>query len=265
MVGRAIGAQDARMQVLASRPSASEQPGRLAVLVPAAFATALFVAALWILATVVGGGLLERVVTPGRTSAYTVVAGVLTWAFAMSAPPAFVLLGYSKASLALARARARRPRVTPAVRLRRALGDDHVVATNLRLPDGSRIVPELVVGPFGVAVVEELPPSEAVVSRGARTWEVRVGSGHIRSVEHPFARATRDATRVRQWLTGNARDEDFPIYAAVVGRDSRLEPAEGVELLAPDQVAKWLAALAPYEPFDAGRRERIVGMIRAAL
>jgi len=252
------------MQVLISSPRPHERPSRLAVLRPASGAAVLFATSLWILWLVFGAGLLDGIGS-ARTTTYSVVAGVLTWAFAISAPPAFGLLGYSWASIAFARMRARRPRVTPAVRLRRALGDDHVVATNLRLPDGSRVVPELVVGPFGAAVIAEVPPSEAVISRGSRTWEVRVGTGHIRTIEHPFARATRDAERVRAWLSANDRDEQIPVYAAVVGRDSRLGDSDSVMVLSSDQVAGWLTSLPAHAPLDAGRRERIVGMIRAAL
>ena len=100
---------------------------------------------------------------------------------------------------------ARRPRVTPAVRLRRAIGDDHVVATSVRLPVGNRVLPELVIGPFGAAVIEELPPSGAVMSRGVRTWEVRVGNGYIRTIENPLDRATHDAEIVRSLALARGR------------------------------------------------------------
>ena len=84
---------------------------------------------------------------------------------------------------------------------RRAIGDDHVVATSVRLPDGTRVLPELIIGPFGAAIIEELPPPGAVMSRGVRSWEVRVGNGYIRTIENPLERAAHDAERVRGWLS----------------------------------------------------------------
>jgi hypothetical protein len=151
------------------------------------------------------------------------------------------------------------------VRLARAIGDDHIVATGLQLPDGSRIIPELVVGPFGAAVFHELPPAGAVMSRGVRSWEVRVGNGQIRTIENPLERATRDCERVRSWLSGDENDHVIKVYAAVVGTDPRVERSATCAVLAPDQVAEWLTSLPPQRTIDAGRRARIVKMVRVAL
>ena len=57
---------------------------------------------------------------------------------------------------------------SPTVAIARTVADDHAVATRVRLPDGSRIVPELVIGPFGAAVIEELPPPGAVLRMAKR-------------------------------------------------------------------------------------------------
>ena len=165
----------------------------------------------------------------------------------------------------LPRARARRPRVTPAVRLRRAIGDDHIVATGVRLPDGSRVLPELVVGPFGAAIIEELPPVGAVMSRGVRSWEVRVGNGYIRTIENPLERAAHDAERVRSWLSPEDGDMILKVYAAVVGTDPNVQRTPSCALIAPTQVAEWLGSLPPQKTLDKGRTDRIVRELRAAL
>ena len=201
----------------------------------------------------------------GRPTTYELVAGALAWTFALTAPAGFGLVGVARLTTAFDRWRARRPRVTPAVRLRRAIGDDHVVATSVRLPDGSRTVPELVVGPFGAAIIEELPPPGAVMSRGVRSWEVRVGNGHIRTIENPLERASHDAERVRAWLSPDDSDHVIKVYAAVVGTDPRVERSPAVALIAPSQVAEWLSSLPPAKSLDSGRRDRIVREIRAAL
>jgi hypothetical protein len=253
------------MQVIASHRPVAGRPSRLAVASSFAIGTGFLVAAGWILFAVFAMGFLDRFVPTGRASTFQLVAGALAWAFALTAPPAFGLVGLSRLATAVERARSRRPRITPAVRLARAIGDDHVVATNLRLPDGSRIVPELVVGPFGAAVIEELPPAGAVLSRGIRSWEVRMGSGRIMTIESPLERASRDADRIHSWLTGDDGDYVLKVYSAVVGTDPKAERTATCAVIAPDQVAAWLASLPPQATLDAGRRERIIRMIRAAL
>jgi len=214
---------------------------------------------------VFGDHFLDRFMTTGRPSTSELVAGALAWTFALTAPAGFGLVGVSRLVVAFDRWRARRPRVTPAVRLRRAIGDDHLVATGVRLPDGSRVVPELVVGPFGAAIIEELPPPGAVMSRGVRSWEVRVGNGYIRTIENPLERAAHDAERVRGWLAPDDGDLVLKVYAAVVGSDPAVERTASCALIAPSQVSEWLSSLPPQKTLDPSRRDRIVREIRAAL
>ena len=253
------------MQVIASQRPVAGRPSRFSILMSFAVGTIFVAGAAWVVYAVFGLGFLERFVPNGRATTFQLVAGGLAWTFALTAPPAFGLVGLSRLVVAIERARGRRPRITPAVRLARAIGDDHVVATNLRIPDGSRVVPELVVGPFGAAVVEELPPAAAVMSRGVRSWEVRSGDGRVRTIENPLERATHDADRVRAWLAGEETDHVVKVYSAVVGTDPRVERTASCAVIAPDQVADWLTSLAPQPSLDAGRRDRIVRMIRAAL
>ena len=253
------------MQVLPSSRAKAGRPSRLA------FYTALFAGTIFtsvgiaLLYLVFGGSLMARFMPTGRPSTYDLVIGALAWTFALTAPAGFGLIGLSRLATAYERWRARRPRITPAVKLRRAIGDDHVVATGVRLPVGNRHLPELVVGPFGAAVIEELPPPGAVLSRGVRTWEVRVGNGYIRTIENPLERAAHDAERVRAWLSPDDADHVLKVYSAVVGTDPNVQRTPAVALLAPSQVAEWLSSLPPQKSLDSGRRDRIVREIRAAL
>jgi hypothetical protein len=253
------------MQVIASHRPIAGRPSRLSVVLSFALGAVFVAGAASIVVAVFGLGFLERFVPTGRSTTFQLVAGALAWTFALTAPPAFGLVGIARLMTALERARARRPRITPAVRLARAIGDDHVVATNLRIPDGSRIVPELVVGPFGAAVVEELPPAATVMSRGIRSWEVRSGDGRVRTIENPLERATRDAERIRAWLSSDETDHVVKVYAAVVGADPRVERSAGCAVIPPDRVAEWLTSLPPQPSLDPGRRERVVRLIRSAL
>jgi hypothetical protein len=253
------------MQVLVSSRPKAGSPSRFGVLTALGVGTSLIAASGVLLYLVFGENFVDRFMPTGRPTTYELVAGALAWTFALTAPAGFGLVGVARLTNAFDRWRARRPRATPAVRLRRAIGDDHVVATSVRLPDGSRIVPELVVGPFGAAIIEELPPPEAVLSRGVRSWEVRVGNGHIRTIENPLERASHDADHVRAWLSPDDSDHVIKVYAAVVGTDPRVERSPSVALIAPSQVAEWLSSLPPAKSLDSGRRDRIVREIRAAL
>jgi hypothetical protein len=253
------------MQVLVSHRSAAGRPTRLGVLNALTVGSILVVLSAAVLYLVFGQNLMDRFMPSGRPSTYELVVGALAWTFALTAPAGFGLVGVARLVTAFDRMRARRPRITPAVRLRRAIGDDHVVATGVRLPDGSRVLPELVIGPFGAAIVEELPPPGAVMSRGVRSWEVRVGNGYIRTIENPLERAAHDAERVRAWLAPDDADHVLKVYSAVVGTDTNVERTPAVALLAPSQVAEWLSSLPPQKSLDKGRHERIVKEIRAAL
>jgi hypothetical protein len=253
------------MQVLVSNHVRAGQPTRFGVATALLVGSALVTSSVVLLYLVFGENFVDRFMPTGRPSTYELIAGALAWTFALTAPAGFGLVGVARLVTAHDRWRARRPRITPALRLRRTIGDDHVVATSIRLPDGSRTLPELVVGPFGAAVIEELPPVGAVMSRGVRSWEVRVGNGAIRTIENPLSLAAHDADRVRAWLSPDDSDHVLKVYAAVVGTDPRVERTPAVALIAPAQVAEWLSSLPPQKSLDADRREKLVTQVRAAL
>jgi len=253
------------MQVLASQRAIPGRPSRVQMLSALSGGTILVLISLAVLYLVFAAGFLDQFTPAGRPTTYQVVSGALAWTFALTAPAAAGLVGLLRLVTAYERFQARRPRVTPAVRLARAIGDDHIVATGLRLPDGSRIVPELVIGPFGAAVIEELPPASSVLSRGVRSWEVRAGVGNVRTIESPLERATRDGDRIRAWLSSDETDMILKVYSAVIGNDPNVDRSSSCAVLAPDQLVEWLASLPPQRSLDTGRRDRIVKMVRAAI
>jgi hypothetical protein len=253
------------MQVIASDRAASGRPSRFQVLSALSVGAVLVGGALTLLYVVFVAGFLDAFTPAGRPTTFQAVSGALAWAFALTAPAGAGLLGLLRLTTGLERYKARRPRITPAVRLARAIGDDPIVATGLRLPDGSRIVPELVIGPFGAAVIEELPAASQVLSRGVRSWEIRAGVGHVQTIENPLERATRDGDRIRTWLSGDETEIILKVYAAVVGTDPRVERTSTCAVIAPDQLVEWLSSLPPQRSLDASRRDRILKMVRAAL
>lgn len=253
------------MQVIASERARSALPSRFDVARALVVGTSLIVGASLLAYLLFGSGILNRLVPSGRATTSQLITGGLAWTFALTAPAAFGILGLLRMSTAFGRISARRARPTPAVRAARAVADDHAVATRVRLPDGSRIVPELVVGPFGAAVIEELPPAGAIVSRGPRSWDVRLADGRVHMIDHPMTRAARDAERVRVWFAGEDNEHVVKVYAAVVGTDPAVQRSPNCAYIAPDQVGAWLASLPPQRTFDADRRERVLREIRQAL
>jgi hypothetical protein len=163
---------------------------------------------------------LHRSFTAVRPSAELAVAGALAWTFALIAPAVFIIVGFAKLVDVIELTLIRRERPRPAAALVPSLPDDHVVATRVRLPDG-RVHPELGVGPFGVAVVEELPPTASTRQANGR-WELRLASGKWIPIENPLDRAARDAERVRRWLGHEDTDHIIKVYATVVTPRSEL-------------------------------------------
>jgi hypothetical protein len=252
------------MQVIASeRPV--DRAARAALLRAFLVGTILLVGATFLGYLVFGTGLLSAFTPTGRASSAQLVTGILAWTFGLTAPAAFGVVGLFRVGTVVERMIARRTRPTPVVRVRAGVPDDHAVATRVRLPDGSRVVPEIVIGPFGAAIVEELPPAGAVINRGPRSWDVRLADGKIHMIDHPLERATRDAERVRTWFAGEDSDHVVKVYAAVVGTDPKVQRTPTCAYIAPDQVGPWLASLPPQRSFDADRRDRVIRMVRASI
>ena len=122
----------------------------------------------------------------GHPDVAQTVIGITIWAVALVAPAGLVLAGANRLARNLATARGRAPRRSMTLKALDDLPDDITVATGLTLPDG-RGVSELVLGPFGAAVVRELPPAGATRIRG-ENWQLRTSRGWIQ-LENPLERA----------------------------------------------------------------------------
>jgi hypothetical protein len=253
--------EDADMPVLAAaRPS--RRPRALAAAALAAVAGAALVLAGVVLGYVAfASGFVDGFASP-RPGAAQSILGVAAWAIALVAPSLLVILGAVRLVGGLDDLIGSRPRPRPAARVADRLPGDHVVVSRVRLPDG-RLVPELVVGPFGVAVVEELPPKEATRQRGGR-WEVRTAVAGWQPMESPVDRATRDAERVRRWLAHEDHDHVVRVYAAVVANESLARSPE-CAVVTSEQLPGWLASLPPQRSLNQDRRDRIVELLEASL
>lgn len=250
------------MQVIAAFERSSVRPGRWAV------ARGLLVAALLVASGLAVGWLLlatpvleDLMVTGPRPTPAQTAVGIVAWALAIVVPGGFLLLGVAMAVSTFERAAGDRPR-SQLHRLAGDLGDDYLVVTGLRLPDGRRI-PELVLGPFGIAVLAEAPTYAGVRRIGGR-WEMRDRRGRWTTVESPQDRTVRDAERVRRWLGAHERDFVVKVHAALVSADPTIDRTPGCIVVAPGDVATWIGSLPPQRGLTTARRDELHALIREA-
>ena len=201
---------------------------------------------------------LSMILPAGHPSAGQMAAGMAIWALALVAPAACVLAGTTRLARLLAAARDRMPKHSAAHRALASI-PDVVVATGLTLPDG-RGVPDVILGPFGAVVVRELPPA-AVTRIQNGHWHLRTQRGWI-ALENPLERTVRDAERVRRWLAHDDADFVVKVYSAVIGKDTRVERTPSCAVLVPEQLAAWIQALPAQRSLTAGRRDRMIAMVR---
>ena len=248
------------MEVIQSTQHA-RRPSLAPLLGGTVLATVLIVGGVVLAYLALATPMLRSVIPAGRFDPGQAATGILVWAIALVAPAGFVLLGASRLVRILTAVRGRIPRRSPALRALDGMSDDVIVAQGISLPDG-RPVSELVIGPFGAAVVRELPPAAVTRVREGR-WELRTRRGWI-SIENPLERAARDAERVRRWLAHDDADFVVKSYAAVVGPKTSIARTADCAVLTPDQLAAWVTGLPPQRSLTEGRRERLIEFVRDA-
>jgi hypothetical protein len=247
------------MQVIAV-PSSARLADRIA------FARSLVLGLLLVAAGLALGWLafatpmIQRFLPSGHPGAFQIATGIAVWGFSIVLPAACVILGISRlASIVEVVAASKPRRITPT--LAKALGPDHLAATDLLLPGGRRLH-EMVLGPFGIAVLGDVPPPSATRHVGGR-WEVRDGRGRWVPIESPVQRASRDAERVRGWLATDDRDFLVRVYAVVVSADPSVERSPTCAVVPPGELAGWLEALPVQRGLTPERREHLVELVRS--
>lgn len=249
------------VQLLSSGRSA--RPPLSAVLVGTVVGAVLLIGGLFLgwlaFATPVLSGLSP---TGGRSNATSLAIGAAVWGVALVAPASFAIVGALRLGR-VARAVSAKPRPRATTRLASAIGDEHTCANDIRLPDG-RIIRNLILGPFGLAVLSELPPARAIRHQGM-SWEVRGPNGRWTHFENPLERTARDAERVRRWVASAERDFVVKVYAAVITDDPTINRTAACAALSPDQIPAWLASLPPSRALSDDRRDGLVEEIRSLL
>jgi hypothetical protein len=211
------------------------------------------------LATPVVGTLTPEAVRPSLAQMAT---GGAIWAIALVAPPSFAIVGAVRLARVV-RAVTARPAPRAVAKLAATLGDDYVAAQDVRLPDG-RVLRNLVVGPFGIAVLTELPPPNATRHNGT-SWEIRRRDGRWIPYENPIERTGRDSERVRSWFAALERDYIVKVYSAAVTTDVDVARTPACAVIAPDQIPAWLASLPPSRALTVDRRMDVVNLVRGLL
>jgi hypothetical protein len=262
MASRRSSGNPSGMQVLSPRRGRRPHPVTVVrFLVGGLVGAALLVAGLALGWLAYGTPLLRSIDVPVRASPGQIALGAAAWALALTAPAACVLMGLARlagTTEKMARMR-RRPRTVAASR---NLGEEYVAAANVRLPDG-RSIPEIVIGPHGVAIMQPGPPSAATRHHGSR-WEVRLDGKWV-PLENPVERATRDLEAVRRWLTTNDQDFLVRVHTALVTTDASVERSTSCAVITPDQVAGWLTALPPQRSLTDSRRTWLIDLVREAV
>ena len=200
--------------------------------------------------------------TPPRPGPAQVAIGAAVWGIALVAPACFAIVGALRLGH-VARSLTTRPVVRAVTRSGGTLGDDYMSASNVHLPDG-RVVRDLVLGPFGIAVVNELPPPKVTRHTGI-SWEMRRSDGRWVHLENPLERAARDAERVRRWIASTERDFVVKVYAAVVTNDPTIMRTATCSVVRDDEIAAWLSSLPPARALYPDRRREIVAAVRSVL
>jgi hypothetical protein len=195
-----------------------------------------------------------------RPDTFQLAIGGLIWGIALVAPPCFAIVGLLRLARVVHEVFGR-PRVRAVEQAAKVLGDEYVGASNVRLPDG-RVIRDLILGPYGLAVLSELPPPHALRRHGA-SWELRRPDGRWAPLENPLERAARDAERVRSWAASEDRDFLVKTFAAVVTVDPTVERIPACAAISPDQIPAWLASLPASRGLNADRRADLIERIAA--
>ena len=252
--------QDAAVQVLSSSRSLRRPVG--ATLIGLSVGVTLLVGGLFLGWVAFATPVLTSAIPTGRPSPTSMAIGAFIWGFVLVAPASFAITGALRLGL-VARAIAARPPVRATNRLEGVLGDEYTAANDVRLPDG-RVVHNLILGPFGFAVIAELPPPSILRHQGM-AWEVRTGGQRWRHIENPLERTARDAERVRRWVSSAERDFVVKVYAAVLTADPTIGRTGNCATVAPDQVPAWLASLPPSRQLTEDRRADLADELRKLL
>jgi hypothetical protein len=202
-------------------------------------------------------GLAPSAVRPGLEE---LITGAAIWGVMLVAPATFAIVGIVRLARVFGTVR-QASSISALGRVRGAVADDYLAASNVMLPEG-RLIQNLIVGPHGVAVLAELPPP-SLTRRTDTVWEIRRGDGRWIPLENPLERAARDAERVRSWIASEEQDFVVKVYAALLTTDPSLARIPACAVIVAEQIPAWLASLPPQRSLNETRRSELTELIRS--
>jgi hypothetical protein len=193
------------------------------------------------------------------TGSSQVTSAMLVWALSLAAGAALLVAGTNRLAVTVASVRRHAASRSAVMRAISKLPEDIVVAAGV-VPSDGRPIPELVVGPFGVAIVREMEGPDQLRQAG-QGWEARTREGWV-PTESPLDAVVREIDRVRHWLTQGDLDFVVRVYAALVTPDTTIPRSPLCAVISDDQIPAWFAALPRQRSFSAGRRHHLLTRIR---
>ena len=248
------------MQVISSRRGRRVRPAVFAsVLGSGVVGATLIVTGVVLGWLVFATPLLQTFQAPLRATTSQTVISIAAWIIALVLPVACLIVGFLRIDMTTKTMAGLRPRRPLLANDRKLLGNDYRVAVDVMLPDG-RAVPELVFGPHGVALLEVAPPVRYTRHTEGR-WEILLDKGRWTPLESPIERVSRDADRIRRWLTTDDRDFLVKVYGALVTPETDLPRTPNCAIITREQAAEWIASLPPQRSLTPGRLEAVVAQI----
>lgn len=199
--------------------------------------------------------LLARAASLNSRSAAAPFFGAMVWAIALTAPTCFVVLGVARLAGAATHLRGRTGPIRPIHKMAGRLPAGVESRPTIRLPDG-RQIPDVVLGPHGIAFFELLPPPAATRQVGGR-WEARFADGRWRPIENPLDRAARDADGLRRFLAEDDRDFIVKVHPVVTSSAPQVERTDTCAVVALGDVPGWIAALPAQRSLSAARLQHV--------
>jgi hypothetical protein len=199
--------------------------------------------------------ILARAVSLNSRSAAAPLLGAAVWAVALTAPTVFVVLGTVRLAGVAAHLRGRAGPARPVHAMAARLPAGVETLPTICLPDGRR-VPDVVLGPHGIAFFEPLPPPTATRHLGGR-WEARFADGTWRPIENPLDRAARTADSLRRFLAQGDRDFVVKVHPAVTSNEPQVERTVSCAVVALRDVPSWIAALPAQRGLSPDRLQHV--------
>lgn len=209
--------------------------------------------------------LLVRTVNLSAGSTLAPFLETVAWAAAVTAPTCFILLGAIRLASAATGVRGRSRPLRPVHSMAGRLPAGMLTLPTVHLPDG-RAIPDVVLGPHGIAFFEMLPPQACSRHAGSH-WEARFVDGGWRPIENPLERAARDGDALRRFL--ESVDCDFVVRVYPVVTSGTRPGAIGAELTGACSVVPladvpgWLRSLRAQRSLSATRLQRIRQILKS--